>query len=57
MLWTWDRYGTDTTHWRRVAQDARHHEHPLSRFLTIVDHLLFAAALAFVICVGVLVFG
>ena len=54
MFSTWDRYRNGAAAWRSDANQARKPEHPLSNFLSQVDHLFYAAAAAFVICVIVL---
>jgi hypothetical protein len=54
MFSTWDRYRTGAAAWHREAKQAPQPERPLSHFLSQVDHLFYAAAAAFAICVIVL---
>jgi hypothetical protein len=57
MLWTWDSYRSDGGGWGREGKSARQKENLRSHFLTTVDRLFYATAVAFAACVVMLVLG
>jgi hypothetical protein len=54
MLWTWDGYRSDGGDWRCNARNAHYHELLHFHFVARVDRLFYATAVAFAVCVAML---